>query len=747
MDKLYPPQIENTLPAAIKSSEELWQVPFSMNRGVGDYDNIVLLVKTIKNNQQVGDIRKARAIDRDAHIASFDVSDLTIGQFYKAQLAYVRNENEIGYYSSIGIFKCTAKPDVFIHTDGKFDYVYGIYTPPKTDPEEREYSYRFHLWEGPDSNTAQYITSSPLTIHSLDNEIDEWYMPFHLEQNKDYWITYEVITVNNLIYKIDWKADVDLRSGEGIDYDMGVLLCAENNFENGYIDVRLKDRAINVWTNSKIDVSDRSTYLLGTYSLVRASDEDNYAYWQDIRNFTFTRDNCIQIENGNVPLDISLWKDITVKQGVKYRYALQPINQFGYKSTYILNHEGPVMADFEDMFLWDGERQLNIRFNPKVSSFKTTLLESKLDTLGGTYPFIFRNGNTAYKEFPINGLISYHSDPYSWFRSDTVPAAAGLQRKYTETIIQPEYDNSTSLTGENFIREREFKMDVLQWLSNGKPKLFRSPGEGNFIVRLMNVSMTPNDTLSRMLHSFSATAYEIDKCDYRTLDNYDFLNLSVDYKQSTNDLEALYPKYNVESYDPNAELKTFTWSIQDDSNTLSFNELIPTLCPPLQELQVWHPCIYSIKIIPFKERAIQYQWNETTGMMDFYDQFLDPAPTPDDPNHKEWVYRPYKAHEWDANTIYKYYIVDKDGEKTLVYHIGHGQGWSGEESQNFVPNYKYSINNTKYYNAAPNKEMIIINNTNPHDVIYSIQVGSGLQVEIEYQDQIIDLIETEATDE
>jgi hypothetical protein len=65
-----------------------------------------------------------------------------------------------------------------------------------------------------------------------------------------------------------------------------------------------------------------------------------------------------------------------------------------------------VFADFEDMFLADGKRQLKIRFNPKVSSFKNDILEQKIDTIGSKYPFIFRNGNVYYKEFPISGLIS-----------------------------------------------------------------------------------------------------------------------------------------------------------------------------------------------------------------------------------------------------------------------------------------------------------------------------------------------------
>ena len=41
------------------------------------------------------------------------------------------------------------------------------------------------------------------------------------------------------------------------------------------------------------------------------------------------------------------------------------------------------MADYEDAFLTDGDRQLKIKYNPKVSTFKPTILETKVDTLGG----------------------------------------------------------------------------------------------------------------------------------------------------------------------------------------------------------------------------------------------------------------------------------------------------------------------------------------------------------------------------
>jgi hypothetical protein len=60
---------------------------------------------------------------------------------------------------------------------------------------------------------------------------------------------------------------------------------------------------------------------------------------------------------------------------------------------------------------------LKISFNPKVSSFKRTLLEQKVDTIGSKYPFIFRNGAVDYKEFPISGLLSYEMDDEGLFDS------------------------------------------------------------------------------------------------------------------------------------------------------------------------------------------------------------------------------------------------------------------------------------------------------------------------------------------
>jgi hypothetical protein len=163
------------------------------------------------------------------------------------------------------------------------------------------------------------------------------------------------------------------------------------------------------------------------------------------------------------------------------------------------------------LFLYDGYQQLKIAYDPKVSSFKTTTLESKVETIGGQYPFFFRNGSVAYKDLSLSGFISYHMDPNELFMSNA-------QLNLVDSSVEKTYEfsktdwprmRSTNLTSNNFHAERLFKTEVLNWLNNGGVKLFKSPAEGNFIVRLMNISLSPNDTLGRMLHSFNGNAYEV----------------------------------------------------------------------------------------------------------------------------------------------------------------------------------------------------------------------------------------------
>lgn len=277
-----------------------------------------------------------------------------------------------------------------------------------------------------------------------------------------------------------------------------------------------------------------SKYLNNTSVIIfRADNKDEILGWQPLFSFIPTTQQAT--------FD---YIDTTVESGVKYRYGFTKgsildlsnnilVNN-GYDATVKETEEGKkyfsypfyyteeIEVNLEDTLLSDGDKILPIRFDPKVSSFKETILESKLDTIGSQYPFFFRNGSVRYKEIPISGLVSYQMDEASLFMSEEELLGISKDldsRGSTSTNgLRPQ---TTNLEGYDIAAEKRFKLAVLSWLNNGQPKLFRSPTEGNYIIRLMNVSFSPNDTLGRMLHTFSATGYEIGNAeDYEDLRKY-----------------------------------------------------------------------------------------------------------------------------------------------------------------------------------------------------------------------------------
>lgn len=501
MDRLSPPQIANKLPAF--NTEEI-DIAFNITRAVGptDFSAVRVVIRTVQNSQTKLE-ETFNTIYKDVNTNEFHVrislkdTGFTplIGQYYKVQLALVRSgENPvIGYYSNVGIIKFTGPTRAIIkeleESNQRHLYTYtGVYTHVE-DITEKAYSYRFNLY----NSHNELIATSGELIHDnskdkeIDQSTDEWSVRQNLEANIQYQIEYIVTTINGLKVVSNRYIIIEAATQKP---NIHAVLSSQNYFDDGYIVSTL--------------IGDRSGKKVnGKFILMRSSSEDNFNTWYELTKFDLT--------NWNSNSDLIICKDYSVQQGIKYIYAIRAFNSVGLVSDRLINIEGEILADFEDAFLYDGERQLKIRFNPKVSSFKSTILESKTDTLGGQYPFIFRNGNVAYKEFSISGLISLLSDENNEFLSNLSPAANEIRE-----------ESGHCLTADNFRKEREFKMLVLSWLTNGKPKLFRSPAEGNFIVYLMNTSLSPNDTLSRMLHTFSSTAYEIAEFNFDNLKKFGF---------------------------------------------------------------------------------------------------------------------------------------------------------------------------------------------------------------------------------
>lgn len=503
MAKLYPPVIEGTIPAFSGTSIE---VPFSMNRAVSTSEISGLVLKIKKINGTVIGTATTSILTSPA---SFSVAGFKLaqGEYYKVQLAYVdKFTKEIGYFSTVGVVKYTSTPSVFIEglnaiTSNSHNYIYtgvyrqakydtskGIYDTSGYDTTEKLYSSRFYIYD----ENYNPIKDSGEILHSVNGDtspyeaVDTFEYNDDFELDKSYYIQYEAITSNGMKvstprYKLSQRR---LRP-----MVLNAHLEAKSDFETGTVKVYLVD--------------DSNELASGLFLLSRASSRAPQK-WESMKEFTLQSEYASRL----------LFTDYTVEQGITYKYSLQQYNEHGVYSERKISEE--VIADFEDLFLYDGERQLTVRFNPKVATFKQNRVEQKTETIGSKYPYIIKNGAVNYKELSISGLISYQMDAIEQFMSKDeleLPYNKHDNKRY----------NMRDLITDNIRAERLFKTEVLDWLNNGGIKLYRSPTEGNFIVRLMNVTTSPTDSLGRMLHTFNCSAYEMSEPTYDNLISFGIL--------------------------------------------------------------------------------------------------------------------------------------------------------------------------------------------------------------------------------
>ena len=493
---IYPPLIADTISAF--TTEQI-VIPFSQNPAVSmnEVTGFQLMIKDYIKSEVIGYLhvgKESNAVKYNANTQSGEImfnitgiSPLSPSQYYKFQLAYDDNSNYFAY-STTSIGRCIGEvPQVYIDelNDGSIlinlNRYTGVYAA--TLSSEPMYSYRFTLstLEGEivqDTGEVRYNTE----YYVLDEETNLWTgknifdIRTQLKSGQYYKLKYTITTINSYTTSKEYTI---LEAGATPSPFNGELVVSQNTKakENGYVDIQL---------NTAVGYQYRGDFILERSA--------NLQEWDRLTEFHI-----------NYKSDISKykWRDMSVEHGITYTYAIRQYANNQYSARICAQ---PITIEFEDMFLTDGNKQLKIQYNPKVSSFKNTILEQKTDTIGSQYPFIFRNGMVKYKELALSGLISYQMDKDNFFDS-------GLnQQEFT-----------SDLANNTYAIERDFKLQVLEWLNNGKPKLFRSPAEGSYIVRLLNISLSPNDTLGRMLHTFSSTAYEIEENTMTNLQKYQLI--------------------------------------------------------------------------------------------------------------------------------------------------------------------------------------------------------------------------------
>ena len=580
--KLYPPIISDKLPPLVLENKYLkitinFEANFVADSEISN--GMVVRISEAMSNSIIGSF-EVNSTEEETGTSYIDVknkivniyynkedlkfiSSLRKNQFYKIQLAYKN-----GYFSNYGVSKFLDATDFSVtitnllennfREDTDKDLIEILRDAPSEligaysskDLSEAAVAYEFNLYQGTtliDSTGRQLHNNSISDFNyiELDDKNnrtriskDSFPIVKEIENMNTCRAEYIVYTTNGHKLSAEYKFSI----GNLNPPRCTAVVVGENCPDEGYNKVYCKINSLfgKKWASPMT--------LAGTYQVFRSDNknDDKYSYWEHIADFKLPALELTELDqnnnniNGNINNELGqlVYVDYLIEQGVSYKYAISVIwssqddkkDKVVYKTNKIISDE-VIYSDFETAFLYDADHQLAIKYNPKVSSFKTTKLEQKVDTLGSIYPYFSKNYNTNYKEFPISGLISVLMDDQLIFTNgvklhtqklfdefngvamtETENKTAILE--YREAIPSTQYpDNldrgsSTDLTSWNFKTERDFKLAVLDWLNNGQLKVFKSAGEGNYIVRLMNVSLTPTDSLGRMLHTFQCTTYE-----------------------------------------------------------------------------------------------------------------------------------------------------------------------------------------------------------------------------------------------
>lgn len=524
----------------------------------------------------------------------------------------------------------------------------------------------------------------------------------------------------------------------------------------------------------------------GVLYIRRASSLDNFKEWK-LMSVNFITEEDIKEAGECIAVDFD---DYTLCSMVRYRYSAQyhclkfnTRDKKAIPATWTeVQQSAVIYMKFYDMLLERQNRQIAIRYNGQITSWKPVVNRQKVDTLGGRYPKFVENAQMNYRQFSINGLISaegdfnrtflnefdgeyiiwepsdndsrdhgdyvleggkyrpfqeladqdvevtydfkylYNGDMVKYdeifdgkrlLRNDTVPDGeygwnpkkqineyqVGVRAERFKTATGDDttdegyaYNKSIfmdeSLNGEdslyyehdiypvdNWYWERTFRDELVKWLNDGEPKLYRSMPEGNMAVMLTDISLTPNAQLGRRLYNFSATVYEIgDGNDLEVLDSLGIFTIP----KIRNKYGEYYTIYNEESDEPTDDEDLFSTTIT-------------------QVGQLWFPRLYGEDEEIINKDKATYLWDKMSILERIKSQYkgvygnytVKPGTL-----KLSWVRFQYASKP-------KYYIADKMLSGSKI-----GTNWQkvdmqGKEisKENDSGNEYYSINNKNYYTS------------------------------------------------
>lgn len=595
MATLYSPKISGVIPAFAGT---IITIPFSHSKLVSqtEYDGFVL---QIKDPLQGDLIIQELTINKEANAVtnttvSFVIAEpvdetkrLYPGSFYKVNLAYYKNTTEIdkegnsvvvkakGYFSDMAVVKYlgAATPTFTMLFNSDFS-VEAVYTPPVNDITEKLYSVEWRLY-----NTTGYAealleeSGEKIINYSLVETTDtgsinitHQFLPYFFKGIERNNYTDEmldnIVEENNVDVSEYFDEETKTYDYDGIFtllfikkllplFAAQLKIVAIIHTINGFTATILIEPKLTSAESKDYSIVIEQNLEQGIHyiSLLRNQTADDTATDFMLIRKNHTLNLCETLAKGEQTNFEVFVNKITTTAGI-IDFNLEHGHIYSYYLTYkkagaqFFIHSLEYFVEFEDIFLCDATHILRLPYNPKVTGYKTTLQQSKTDTLGGEYPMFFKNGKMGYKEFSVSALASYTMDSCLYFINGlegrqydalkyqllngyrnanqnpfTIERSVRLALEQYLTQISfdighvnlmniPHFTPTKQLTSYNMYMERLFKQGVLDWLNNGEFKLFKSAAEGNYFIRILNVTTAPEDRLGRMLWTFTIQVVE-----------------------------------------------------------------------------------------------------------------------------------------------------------------------------------------------------------------------------------------------
>jgi len=354
------------------------------------------------------------------------------------------------------------------------------------------------------------MTTSPAFVHASDTYLDN-------VQFRD--VSVNAIYVESAEMNPDPKWDGSKREWvEDVTHVSTEFVKVDDNYKTS-IDLNAGSVDMPTLPNGEVDES----RLIKEIAVLRSNLSEGLLRWQEVT----------RIKNGAI--NKAYLYDYFVENGNYYRYALQPITADGVKGP--ITDYFDTVATFEGMWmLGEKDKQFSFIYDGRIDSFTHNQPRTTIETINGKYPFVVSSSELDYRTFNFSGKLTHEQDVHELLIRNNYSEAISPDSTIPINFVELSYGDEGLLNKktdigeleESMVMQRIWRTKVLEWLKDGKPKILKSEAEGNILVSVSNVTVTPIQTLYGFVADFQCQMTEIGALSERTLKRYDLRKETIE---------------------------------------------------------------------------------------------------------------------------------------------------------------------------------------------------------------------------